>query len=61
MDLANKAFSAAKTRYFSFEGNLVDLRDAFTNLARTENEINETRAELLQASGAKILINGGKI
>lgn len=61
LNLANKAFSEAKTRYFSFEGDLVDLREAFTNLARTQNDINETRAELLEARGAKILVNGGTL
>lgn len=61
LNLANQAFSAAQSRYFSFQGDLVDLRDAFTNLARIENEINETRAQLLAARGAKILVNGGKI
>ncbi len=61
LNLAIKAFSVAKTRYFSFEGDLVDLRDAFTNLARTQNEINQTRAALIEARGAKILINGGTI
>ena len=56
--LANKAFNTAKKRYFSLEGDLIDLREAFRNLARVETEIEDTRTKLLQASGSKALLNG---
>lgn len=56
--LANKAFKSSKQRYFSLEGNLVDLREAFRNLVRVETAIQETRMQLLQASGSKALLNG---
>lgn len=57
LDLANKAFNTAKRRYFSLQGTLVDLREAFDNLARTQTEINNTRTQLLKADGAKTLLN----
>lgn len=57
-DLANKAFNTAKQRYFALEGDLIDLREAFRNLARVETEIEDTRTKLLQASGSKALLNG---
>ncbi len=60
-DLAIKAFNVAKKRYFSFEGELIDLREAFRNLARVETEIQETRTRLLQASGSKALLNGSTV
>jgi outer membrane protein TolC len=58
LELANKAFNTAKKRYFSLEGDLVDLRDAFRNLGRVETDIDNTRTQFLQASGAKALLNG---
>lgn len=57
--LAIKAFKEAKKRYFSLEGTLIDLREAWRNLARVETEVNQTRTQLLQASGSKALLNGG--
>jgi outer membrane protein len=56
--LAKQAFHVAKNRYFSLEGELIDLREAFRNIARVETEIQETRTRLLQASGSKALLNG---
>lgn len=58
--LANKAFNVAKKRYFSLEGELIDLREAFRNLARVETEIEDTRTKLLQAKGSKALLNGSE-
>lgn len=58
LTLANKAFKTAKERYFSLEGQLIDLREAFRNLARVQTEIQETRLRFLQASGSKALLNG---
>lgn len=57
-DLAITAFKEAKKRYFSLEGTLIDLREAWRNLARVETQIDETRTQLLQASGSKALLNG---
>ena len=56
--LAKKAFDVAKNRYFSLEGELIDLREAFRNIARVQTEIEETRTRLLQAGGSKALLNG---
>jgi len=58
MVLANKAFSVAKKRYFALEADLLDLREAFRNLARVDAEVEETRTRLLQAGGSKALLNG---
>lgn len=58
-ELAQKAFKSAKERYFSLEGDLVDLREAWRNLVRVETEVDSTRTQLLQASGSKALLNGG--
>lgn len=57
--LANEAFNTAKHRYFALEGDLIDLREAFRNLARVDTEIDDTRTKLMQASGSKALLNGG--
>ena len=51
--LANKAFKTAKQRYFSLEGDLIDLREAFRNIARVQAEVNETQTQLLQARGSE--------
>ena len=59
--LARKAFDTAKKRYFSLEGDLIDLREAFRNLARVETEIDDTRMKLLEAKGSKALLNGSGI
>lgn len=56
--IADKAFSVAKKRYFSLEGTLIDLREAFRNLSRVLSEIQETQTRYLQASGSKALLNG---
>ncbi len=57
--LAQEGFSVAKNRYFKFQGTLVDLRDALRNLGRIETEMKDTQANLLEAVGAKMLLNGG--
>ena len=59
LDIARKGFKVAKDRYFSLEGSLVDLRDAWRILARVETTIEDARTDLLQAIGAKALLNGG--
>lgn len=56
--LAIKAFKVAKRRYFTLEGELIDLREAFRNLARVETAVYQTRTAILQARGSKALLNG---
>jgi outer membrane protein TolC len=56
--LAEDGFSVAKSRYFKFEGTLVDLRDALRNLGRIETDMRDTQATLLEAEGSKALLNG---
>lgn len=57
-ELAVKGFRSAKDRYFALEGDLIDLREAWRNLARVEIEVDQTRVQYLQASGSKALLNG---
>jgi outer membrane protein len=59
--LAKKAFKVAKERYFTLEGNLIDLREAFRDLSEVETDIENTRTLLLQAKGSKALLNGSSI
>lgn len=56
---ARKAFALAKKRYISFEGPLVDVREALRNLARIRSAQNDAAADLGLAAAAKALINGG--
>jgi len=56
--LAREGFAVAKNRYFKLQGNLVDLRDALRNLGRIETDMKDTQANLLEATGAKDLLNG---
>jgi hypothetical protein len=39
---------------------LIDLREAFRNIARVESEIEITRTRLLQSKGSKALLNGSE-
>jgi outer membrane protein len=56
--LAKKGFDLAKSRYYSLEGGVVDVRDAFDNLSRTQTNLITTQAQYLQAMGAKAILNG---
>jgi len=58
LKLAIEAFELAKKRYFALEGELIDSREAFRNLARAKVETEDTRANLLIARGSKMLLNG---
>lgn len=58
-NLGKKAFDVAKDRYFSLEGELIDLREAFRNIVRVDTEIEVARRNILQARGSKALLNGG--
>jgi len=59
-NVAGQAFRLAKARYFSFQGTLVDLREAIRNLSRVQSEIIDVKTELLLADGSKALLNGAK-
>jgi outer membrane protein TolC len=56
--LAEDGFGVAKSRYFKFQGTLVDLRDALRNMGRIETDMRDTQANLLEAQGSKALLNG---
>ena len=58
---AGEAFRLAKERYFSFQGTLVDLREAIRNLSRVQSEIIDVKTDLLLADGSKALLNGAKV
>ncbi|CAM2939194.1 type I secretion outer membrane protein, TolC family [Legionella steigerwaltii] len=58
LNIAKEGFKVAKRRYFNLEGDLVDLREAWRNLARAQTIIEDARNDLLQAKGAKALLNG---
>ncbi len=57
-NLALQGFKLAKSRYFSLEGTVVDVRDAFDNLTRTQTELLTTQATYLEAMGGKAILNG---
>lgn len=57
--LARTAFKIAKDRYFTLQGNLIDLREAYRNLSRVEVDVENTLTLLLQAKGSKALLNNG--
>ncbi len=58
LSLAREGFKVAKRRYFDLEGQLVDLREAFRDLARASVEAEDSRANILKAQGSKYLLNG---
>lgn len=60
LKLAQTAFDVAKTRYFKFQGGLLDLRAALDNLTRVLIDVNETRARLFVAQASKEVLNGAE-
>ncbi|MDR3606807.1 MAG: TolC family protein [Oligoflexia bacterium] len=58
LKLARKAFDIAKKRYFAFQGDLLDVRAALSNLTRVLVDQNNTRAQYLQFKGFKEVLNG---
>jgi outer membrane protein len=56
--LANEGFTTAKKRFVQLQGTVVDVREAFNNLTRTQTESIQTQAAFLQAIGAKAVLNG---
>jgi outer membrane protein TolC len=61
LDVATRAFKLAKDRYVSFQGTLVDVREALRNLARVQEEMVDIKADLLLAVGSKMLLDGGTV
>jgi outer membrane protein len=58
--LAEKAFDLAKKRYFSFQGTMVDLREALRNLDQVNLATNEAKRSLLAGQGALAFFNGAR-
>jgi outer membrane protein TolC len=57
--IAVRAFDTAKKRYFTYQGNLVDLRESLRNLTRTQNQLKIAEFDFLLSSAEKALVNGG--
>jgi outer membrane protein TolC len=60
LKLAEAAFDLAKKRYFSFQGDLLDVRAALANLTRVLLDENSTRARYLESKELKEVLNGAK-
>ncbi|EQA44933.1 outer membrane efflux protein [Leptospira broomii serovar Hurstbridge str. 5399] len=58
VDLAKTAYEVARSRYANYQGTLVDFREAFRNLLRTQGELIDAYAEYLIYTKAKDLVNG---
>ncbi len=56
--LAKEGFKVAKKRYFNLEGQLIDLREAFKDLAKASVDTEDAYANLLKGQGSKELLNG---
>ena len=56
--LADEGFKVAKSRYFSMQGNLIDLREALRNLMRVRSETIDTQAQYDLAVVEQNLFNG---
>ncbi len=57
-NLAKQGFQTAKRRYFNLEGGVVDVREAFSNLSRTQIELLIELDNYLESSAAKAILNG---
>lgn len=57
-ELAAEGFKVAKERFLRLQGSVVDVRAALDNLSRTEIELVTIREKLLEATGAKAILNG---
>ncbi len=58
VQVAEKGFRLAKKRYSDLQGNLVDLREAIRNLARTSGDLKVALYDFATQSTAKALLNG---
>jgi outer membrane protein TolC len=61
LTVATEGLNVAKDRYFSLQGNLVDLREALRNLERIQTTIDEVRADFYLAEGSKKVLNGAYV
>jgi outer membrane protein TolC len=59
LSLAQEGFKVAKRRYFTLEGPIIDVREAFKDLAKASIDTEDANANLLKGQGAKELLNGG--
>ena len=60
LKIANQAFDIAKKRYFQMKGNLIDVRDSLSNLARVKNSLNNARVEYSEYQALKLNLNGAR-
>lgn len=60
VDLGEKAFRLAKSRYLSLQGSLVDVREALRNLVRSKTSMSEANSQFMEAVYAKAIFNGWK-
>ncbi len=60
-ETALKGFQVAKKRYFDFEGNLLDLREALNNLLRVNTELVNTRETYYLNIANRRVFNSGHI
>ncbi|EID99689.1 TolC family protein [Leptospira licerasiae] len=58
VSLAKTAYEVARNRYTSYQGNLVDFREAFRNLLRANGELIDAYTEYLIYTKVKDLVNG---
>ncbi len=52
-----RAVTLSQQRYLDFQGSLVDVREALRNLARIQEQINDTKSDLLLAIVSKNILN----
>jgi outer membrane protein TolC len=57
LENATTAFEVAKKRYLGFQGTLVDVRDALTNLARVKSELNQAKSIFYESQFLKTALN----
>jgi outer membrane protein TolC len=60
VELGEKAFRLAKSRYLALQGSLVDVREALRNLVRSKTSMAEANSQFMEAVYAKAIFNGWK-
>jgi hypothetical protein len=58
LQLARAGFDVAKKRYFRMEGPIIDVREAFKDLAKASVDTEDANANILKGQGSKELLNG---
>lgn len=58
VELAKTGYEVARSRYANYQGNLVDFREAFRNLLRTQGELIDAYTEYLTYTKVRDLVNG---